>query len=430
MSSTAYNSDSKLNILFISSDKYPPFRPAAKAIYMEELPMRGYRIDWLLQSEGACNSDYTTVNGSGTIYVGATDLGNSRLSRIKKHMLDIINDYKLFKLAKQRQYDVIQVKDKYLSTLMAIVAAKKFGIPLVFWIAFPHAEASIYESKKGIARYKILYWLRGYILKFLLYKIIFPAADHAFVQSEQMKRDIINEGIQGEKLTPIPGSVNLEVIPYKKRPTTSSKVDADSMDQSIVYLGTLNRMRQLDFIIKAFQIVFEQYQEVKLYMIGKGDMEDDEIFLKSIVAELGLKEAVVFTGYMPMKKAWQYIENASVCLSPYFPTPILNSTSPTKLIEYMAMGKAVVGNDHPEQKLVIEQSGAGICTPWEEAAFAQAIITLLKNPIETNTMGLKGRQYVEKYRSNSAMAGVVDTTYKRICGIDNVQIMTDSSRLA
>ncbi len=42
---------------------------------------------------------------------------------------------------------------------------------------------------------------------------------------------------------------------------------------------------------------------------------------------------------------------------------ILRAASPTKLVEYMAMGKAVVANDHPEQKRVIEESGAGYCVP-------------------------------------------------------------------
>jgi hypothetical protein len=39
----------------------------------------------------------------------------------------------------------------------------------------------------------------------------------------------------------------------------------------------------------------------------------------------------------------------------------LNPASPTKLVEYMALGKAVVANDHPDQRMVLEQSGAGIC---------------------------------------------------------------------
>ena len=33
-------------------------------------------------------------------------------------------------------------------------------------------------------------------------------------------------------------------------------------------------------------------------------------------------------------------------------TPLLNTSSPTKLIEYLAMGKSIVANNHPEQTFI------------------------------------------------------------------------------
>ena len=144
-------------------------------------------------------------------------------------------------------------------------------------------------------------------------------------------------------------------------------------------------------------------------------MQEDEDVLRAEVSKHGLRNSVVFTGFLPMKEAWKYISEADVCLSPYFPTPILQSTSPTKLIEYMAMGKPVIGNEHPEQKLVIQESGAGICVPWEERAFAKAITEVLADPEMARKMGEKGRRYVEQQRTNSVMADVVEREYLRIC---------------
>ena len=108
-------------------------------------------------------------------------------------------------------------------------------------------------------------------------------------------------------------------------------------------------MRHLDFVIYMFAKVLKQVPNAKLYMLGKGDSEEDEIYLKSIVDKCGIEKSVIFTGFLPMTQAWTYIKESTVCISPYYPTPILLSTSPTKLIEYMAMGKPVVGNEHPEQ---------------------------------------------------------------------------------
>ena len=57
---------------------------------------------------------------------------------------------------------------------------------------------------------------------------------------------------------------------------------------------------------------------------------------------MGVAASVIFTGQLPRQEALRYVQDADVCVSPFYPTAVLNSTSPTKLVEYMAMGKAVI----------------------------------------------------------------------------------------
>ena len=118
----------------------------------------------------------------------------------------------------------------------------------------------------------------------------------------------------------------------------------------------------------------------KLFLVGRGDEVTDEEFLLQEARGLGLQDAVVLTGQLPRAVALQYVAEADVCVSPFRPNPVLNSTSPTKLVEYMAMGKAVVANDHPEQRSLIEHSGGGFSVPYEEEAFAEAVLRLISDP--------------------------------------------------
>jgi glycosyltransferase involved in cell wall biosynthesis len=129
---------------------------------------------------------------------------------------------------------------------------------------------------------------------------------------------------------------------------------------------------------------------------------------------LEIQDAVVITGFLPRHEAWDFVRRADVCVSPFFPTPILNSTSPTKLIEYMAMGKAVVANEHPEQRTVLAESGAGLCVPYEEDAFSEAILYLLDHPQEAEEMGNRGRAYVESRRDYEFIAEMV---HSRLCDL-------------
>jgi len=150
-----------------------------------------------------------------------------------------------------------------------------------------------------------------------------------------------------------------------------------------------------------------------LWFVGGGvDPEDEEVLHREIEKEQIDPKTIRFVGEVPMGEVWQYIEKAAVCISPIYPSFILNQGSPTKLIEYMAMGRPVVANDQPEQALVISESNAGYCLPWDETAFADAILKLLRDPDLANQMGARGRAWVEKNRASKIMADIVESRYR------------------
>jgi glycosyltransferase involved in cell wall biosynthesis len=160
------------------------------------------------------------------------------------------------------------------------------------------------------------------------------------------------------------------------------------------------------------ELVRRRIPSTRLVFVGKGEMPEDEQRLQVEASRLGLGEAISITGWLPMHKAWQFVRRADVCVSPYYPVPILNSTSPTKLIEYMAFGKPVVGNRHPEQSAILEASGAGFVCAWDEQAFADAIVRVLENAELAVTMGLAGRRYVREHRTHDVMTELVANRYR------------------
>lgn len=98
---------------------------------------------------------------------------------------------------------------------------------------------------------------------------------------------------------------------------------------------------------------------------------------------------MIFTGQLPRKKAWELVKCADVCVSPIYPHEIFNVSVPTKLLEYMSLGRPVVANNQPMQKYLLEKSDAGLCVNYDEDEFANAILYLLKNPEKANEMGKK-----------------------------------------
>jgi hypothetical protein len=106
---------------------------------------------------------------------------------------------------------------------MAIVASKIFDVKFIYWLSYPFPEDFLCQLKEGIARYPLIYLVRGHLLKFLLYRIIMPFSDHIFVQTDRMQKDIAKQGIPKGKMTPIPMGVSTQEIPFLD--TKQSKID-------------------------------------------------------------------------------------------------------------------------------------------------------------------------------------------------------------
>ncbi len=408
------HSDRALKILFLCEDKFPPFRVDLSVLFAEEMVRRGHRIDWILQSEAPCRTSYRTRWSGCWVWVGRTDNGASRSARLRKNLFDVLHAFLVFPLIRRVDYDFVQVKDLFLVALIALVAAKMSRKKYFYWMSYPIAENYLHAAREGSARYPLIYRLRGAASRQLLYRLILPRADHVFVQSKQMKRDVMEEGIPEHKLTPVPMGISKDM--FSEVPKITTREGPSPVEPRVVYLGTLVRVRKLDFLLRAFSKVLPEFPRARLYLVGGGEDPEDTRFLEREARKLGISDSVVFTGFLPRREAIRMVQQADVGVSPFYPTPILNSTSPTKLIEYMVLGIPVVANEHPEQRLVIEESGGGICVPYEEDAFARAVLELLRDPAKAAEMGKKGRAYVLEHRIYPKIAEALEREYFRLCG--------------
>jgi glycosyltransferase involved in cell wall biosynthesis len=405
-----------LRVLVVSSDLYPPTRVDVTVLFAQELSARGHVFDWILQSEKPCRKPYVVPWSNGQVWVGPTDLGTSLFSRLRKHIAGISHDLKLFQLLRSGQYDVIEVKDKFVSGIFAALAAKLYRKRFVYWLSYPFPEEYLIRAREGLTKFPLLYRLRGHAFRFMLYRLLLPAADHVFVQSEQMRRDLTAEGIAPSKMTAVPMGIDGARF-QAARPDVRRSVLPEGVP-CVLYLGTLVKVRRLDFMVRVLARLKATLPEVRLYFVGKGEDEQDEALLRQEVRRLDVSDSVIFVGQLSQPDALRYVQEADVCVSPFFPTPILNSTSPTKLVEYMAMGKAVVANDHPEQRLVIEQSAGGYCVPWDEGAFADAIVRLLQAPDLARSMGERGRAYAMEHRTYPRLAAMVERQFLKVANGD------------
>lgn len=396
---------------------YPPLRVDVTVLFGKEMVRRGHTIEWLFQSREDNPSFYKTKWSGCNAWIGPNTTGKSRLCKLQKLLVGLLHDSKIFFLARKYNYDYIQVKDKFLAPLIAIATSKIYATKFIYWLSFPFPESNLNSVKSGLTQYPIYHCIKGLTSSIVLYKIILPFADHIFVQSEQMKKEIGLKGIPLKKITPVPMGVVLEDMPFQ---TVKSKTEIKNQERIIIYLGSLDKDRRIDFLLKVLKKVIDQVPACWLYLVGGAYDLNDIANLKFQSKTLGIQSSVIFTGHLSMKEALNYVNKAEVCLSYIYPAPQFNAASPTKLIEYMAMGKPVVANYQPEQKRVISESKGGVCVPFDTDAFASAILDFLEDPIKATEMGKRGRIWVEKNRSYKIIADNLELKYYELYGASQV----------
>ncbi len=408
--------NNKLKILYLTKDKYPPVRADVVSLFAEEFKKKQHQVWWVFRSESVL-SGFRVTRWCGHPAFVIPSMGSNIIGRFFNFCFDICRYFVLIKLAMRSKFNFIQVRDDVPGGVAAVIASTLTHTPFTYWMSYPIPESQMDLAKEKPLIIRWLFWVRGWLGYITLYRFVLRRADHVFVQSEQMKKDVAEKGIPFDKMTPMPMGVQLDKFDKFSSFTSDSQKTRDKKIDTvpvIAYLGTLIRTRKMEFMVDVLAEVHQQLPEVLLQFVGDGESKGDVESILQRAKSLNLMGYVEVTGFLPQQQAWERIAEADVCVSPFAPGYLLNSTSPTKLIEYMAMAKPVVANDHPEQSKVIEKSGAGICVPWNATAFAEAIVYLLRNKEAAQKMANKGPDYVKKNRTYEILSSKLIKKYEEL----------------
>lgn len=408
-----------MRMLFFVRETYPTFRPDVDVLFGSEMLGRGHQIDLVMQAERDTQPTGPLPWHGQTVWVGETDSGPGFQHRLRKQFLGFWHDLRLWRSADAQKYAAVQVRDKFVFAAIVAAGARRRGLRFFYWLSYPEPESHLERVRERTARYPIATFARGLLFRWLLYRWILPRCDHAFVQSEQMKRDVAAHGISPAKLTPVPmGIAVADVRPPRALQPNGAESAARALE--LAYLGTLNAQRRLEVLVEMLALLRQRGAAVRLRFIGGGDNADDQPRLERRAAELGVREHMEITGFLPREAALALVQRADICLSPFFPTPVLRSTSPTKLVEYLALGLPVVANDHPEQRRVLGESRAGVCVPWGARYFARGVSWLAaQGAAERLRMGESGRQWVLAHRVYSRIADELEGKYLELLSVSD-----------
>jgi glycosyltransferase involved in cell wall biosynthesis len=165
---------------------------------------------------------------------------------------------------------------------------------------------------------------------------------------------------------------------------------------SIGYLGSLDAARDIPFLFDVLELLIQDhaYSKATLKLIGGSENESVVQALKHEVLERKIDNIVEFTGMLDREDAWRRVAKCDVCVS-YIPrSRVYDVSSPTKLVEYLSLGKKVVANDIPDQVYFMEQLNiTGISGSDVRAFTAELKRKFVEDQVNVSTKALEIRGY-------------------------------------
>lgn len=371
--------------------RWPCEEAQLEEIYAKEFSRLGHRINWLAFIPGLPEPmRRETWHGHPVTLYRREDGTVLPLIRWLTAML------------KERPLAFIQVRNDPVFGLIAGFLARRASKPFVYHLSVLNGPIVIAQAAErgGLARLKLLLkgWVGGWLVDRVAMgcELLLPISDHMAEHYRAM----------GRSRPTVP-------MPMGCRDAVASPAPPERETVELLYLGALDRVRRLDFLLRSFALALKSDPRLRLTFLGSAQREVDVESLRSLAAELGLGEAARFSPLVPRAEVAARIDGSDLGVSPLPPVPYFFMNSPTKLMESLGRGRPVVGTrETPEQKAILEASGGGIAVPFDESAFAAAIVSLSKDRERRLEAGRKGAAYMAVHRDYAILAKLAEKAYR------------------
>ena len=283
--------------------------------------------------------------------------------------------------------------------------SREFGVPLVIeyngseiWMARHWGRPLKYER-----------------LSERIERLNLSAADLVVVVSRAMKDEIASRGLDVSRVLVNPNGVDADRY--------SPSIDGEPVrakygltGKTVVgFIGTFGPWHGAEALARAFVSLRATNPNTRLLMIGEGATLDA---VKQILADGRALDQTTFAGLVPQEDGAKYLAACDVLVSPHVPNP--DGTpffgSPTKLFEYMAMGKGIVASRLDQIGEVLEDGKTALLVPPGDVdALASAIGRLVRDRTLRECLGAEARRVaLERHTWREHTRRTVEEL-KRVC---------------
>jgi glycosyltransferase involved in cell wall biosynthesis len=222
------------------------------------------------------------------------------------------------------------------------------------------------------------------------------AAARIFVVSEVERQNLLRAGIAEDKIVVNPNGVDTDKFKPGIGGTEERQRLGIAPDETLVgFVGTFGPWHGVMALAKAITLLPESAR-IKFLLIGGGTLKGE---VERILNDAGVASRVIFAGVVEHERVPAMLDACDVLASPHVPLADGSAFfgSPTKLFEYMAMGKGIVASRLGQIGDVLEdEKNALLVEPGNAEELSRAIERLAGSRVLQEQLGAEAR--------NTAMA--------------------------
>jgi glycosyltransferase involved in cell wall biosynthesis len=236
------------------------------------------------------------------------------------------------------------------------------------------------------------------------------------VVSEALQKELEDRGIARDKILVNPNAVDPDLFrPDCRGNLIRSRLGVKPQQVVVGFIGSFSYWHGIGVLEEAIHLLLKEQEnapgraQLRFLLIGDGPLGQE---LRDNLREYWEYGSVIFTGKIPHVQAPQYLDATDILLSPHVPmpdgTPFFGS--PTKIFEYMAMGKAIIASNLDQLgRVLTHQETAWLVEPGNPRELADSIRLLAARPEVRKSLGENARktvmaQYTWQQNANRVLA--------------------------
>jgi glycosyltransferase involved in cell wall biosynthesis len=288
----------------------------------------------------------------------------------------------LKRIARERSFDLVHAQH-YGGATRAHIACRRYGWPMVYEI---HSLLGDEVERDRLGRGLVFRTYRA------MERRVLRHAAAVIALGEPVKRVIVEEkGVPAERVRVIyPG---IDLGEYDRTGPQAAIPGIRPEHRVIMYVGSIVHPNQgVPILIEALPRIFEAVPEARCVLVG-GPAEAGGTYR----ARLGPSRdrLIVQAGPTP-DQVVALTRRADVLVHPRLACRE-NYSVQSKLAVYLAAGRPIVATDFGDYRQLLGDTGAGLLTPVEPEALAQAILRVLNDPALAARLAAATRPVAEEF---------------------------------